>query len=110
MTSTPLTRLICLILLLTCGVTVHAQTCEALHSQIDAKIKASGVTQFTLLIVNTTDTAPGKVVGTCAQGAKKIVYARTDSAAAAPATAAATPKGMLTECKDGSVTYRECKK
>ena len=54
----------------------HAQAagCEALMAQIDAKIRAGGVTQFILTTVDASAEAGGRVVGTCDLGTKKIVY------------------------------------
>ncbi|PWB31631.1 hypothetical protein DCO48_16610 [Pseudomonas sp. SDI] len=49
--------------------------CEALKSEIAAKLDAKGVKGYTLEIVNKGDPA-GKVVGTCEGGTKEIVYRR----------------------------------
>jgi len=48
--------------------------CEALKSEIDAKIKAKGASGYTLEVVD--KGAGGKVVGTCEGGSKAIVYSR----------------------------------
>ena len=48
--------------------------CEELKAEIEAKLKAKGVSGYTLDIV--TDAKDGKVVGTCDGGTKKIVYKR----------------------------------
>jgi len=94
----------------------HAQAggCEALMAQIDAKIRAGGVTQFTLTTVDATAEAGGRVVGTCDLGTRKIVYepGPTHGAVSAsrpaqqPASAPARTRDepMLTECRDGTVT------
>jgi hypothetical protein len=95
-------------------------TCESLSAQIEARIRASGVTSFSLRTLDVGETAPGKVVGSCDKGAKKIVYLQSAASSAAPATSparAATPAGpaapaargkagddILTECKDGSMS------
>jgi hypothetical protein len=50
--------------------------CGELKAEIDAKITANGVTSFTTTIVNKDDEVDGKVVGTCENGTKKIVYKR----------------------------------
>ncbi|MDZ4356963.1 MAG: DUF1161 domain-containing protein [Variovorax sp.] len=87
----------------------HAQSnCETLRAEIEAKIAASGVTNFSVVTVDAAATASGQVVGSCDLGTKKIVYQR-EGGAASPAPAAASapaPRGepMLTECKDGSVS------
>ncbi|MBX9611939.1 MAG: DUF1161 domain-containing protein [Burkholderiales bacterium] len=99
-------------------------SCEALQAQIEAKIRAAGVAQFTLTTVDAGARAVGKVVGTCALGARKIMYVAGPSAApmATPSAAASTPRAraapsrpgteaILTECRDGSVSMGgDCKK
>lgn len=97
--------------LLTAANSAHAQSnCETLRAQIEAKIAASGVTNFSVVTLDTAATASGQVVGSCDLGTKKIVYQR-EGGAASPAPAATSapapaPRGepMLTECKDGSVS------
>jgi hypothetical protein len=90
-----------------------ADNCEALRAQIEAKIAASGVTQFSVTVADASG-APGggQVVGSCAQGAKKIIYTRAATqqmppAASVSATAPARktkPRTVLTECKNGTVS------
>ncbi len=93
-----------------------AGTCETLRAQIETKIRVAGVTVFTLEVVDASQTAAGRVVGTCDQGAKKIVYAQGPSADRPPAVAAKPPAtrrtdAILTECKDGSVSVGgDCRK
>lgn len=52
--------------------------CGELKSEIEAKIKANGVKEFTLDIVANEEVkeGDGKVVGSCDGGTKKIVYKR----------------------------------
>ncbi|MDM0047256.1 DUF1161 domain-containing protein [Variovorax dokdonensis] len=84
----------------------QADSCESIRAQIESKIAASGVTQFTVTVVDADDTsAKGQTVGTCGLGTRRIVYDRQTEAvgttgAAAPAPRAASP--ILTECRDGS--------
>ena len=54
----------------------QVKPCEELKSEIDAKIRKNGVTEFTLTIVEKDAPEDGKVVGTCYGGTKKIVYKR----------------------------------
>jgi hypothetical protein len=74
-------------------------------------------------VVDSAANAPGKVVGTCAKGAKKIMYTQQSAAprSAVPAAASSATKPtlpakkaadtILTECKDGSVSVGgSCKK
>ncbi len=91
----------------------YADNCEAIRAQIDAKIKAAGVSSYSVTIADSAAPTPGKIVGTCNKGANKIVYAQNKPAgtAAAPTQSSATPtpppvkkksQAILTECKDGS--------
>ena len=82
----------CLVLV---GTPVHADNCDAIQAQVEARIRASGVNDFALKAVDASASAPGKAVGSCANGTRKILYSRR----AAPAQAA-----VITECKDGSVS------
>jgi hypothetical protein len=50
--------------------------CEELKAEIDAKLKAKGVTSYTLEIVDKGSAAGKHVVGTCEGGSKEIVYQR----------------------------------
>lgn len=100
-----------------------ADNCEPLRARIEAQIAGTGVTGFSITTVDAAAPVPGQVVGSCDNGAKKIVYARGSGAvarppaapaASAPAQAApARPKAarkstrdhdILTECRDGSVS------
>lgn len=51
-----------------------ATTCDALKSQIEAKIQGHGVKTFSLEIVDAAQVKDQKVVGSCEGGQKKIVY------------------------------------
>lgn len=90
----------------------HAQpnNCGAIRAQIEAKIRNAGVAGFTLQVVDADAKLVGKVVGTCDLGTKKIVYLSSPVPSGAQTKASATEERILTECKDGSVTYGDCKK
>jgi Protein of unknown function (DUF1161) len=109
--------------LLLVGTASYADNCDTLREQIEGKIKAAGVASFSVVVVDSAANAPGKVVGTCAKGAKKIMYTQQSVApgTAMPANAASASKPslpakkaaapILTECKDGSVSVGgSCKK
>lgn len=99
-----------------------AEDCDMLRQKIEANIASKGVTGFTVTTVDAAADLPGQVVGTCSLGAKKIVYARSGTAAARPLAStraapvqAGTPRpgsakrttrdaDILTECRDGSVS------
>ncbi len=110
---------IALALLLGCTAAA-ATTCESLRLEIEAKIKRTGVTEYAVTTVEASASAPGKVVGTCDQGNKKIMYRRLDPtsgptvAAPVPTKPAPAKRGadaIITECKDGSVVSNgDCKK
>lgn len=88
--------------------TGQALTCEALQAQIDAKFRANGVTRFSLVAVETSASAPGREVGRCDLGKRKILYrpaSAGDDGPDAPARPPARPaEPILTECKDGRVS------
>ena len=62
--------------------------CEVLKAQIVKKLEANGAKGYTLDVVAKDKDAPGKVVGSCENGTKKIMYVK----AAAPAQPAPAPK------------------
>ena len=88
------------VLLLGC-VTAHAASCEDIRTRIEAKLNAAGIDKYSLTVVDTAATSPGKVVGTCDLGTKKILYAK-DPSPKAPSKAASS--AIITECKDGSAS------
>jgi len=107
---------------------VHAaDNCEPLRAKIESQIAGAGVVDFTVNTVDAAADAPGKVVGQCGNGLRKIVYARGTGAARAAPTPPTAPAGanavvprvrakpkaghkitpeeaILTECKDGTVS------
>jgi hypothetical protein len=85
-----------------------SSNCDAILAQIDAKIRAGGVSRFSLTTVDADAPVNDKVVGTCDLGTKKIVYAQNDLPAAPPRPRS---EPILTECKDGSVSVGgDCRK
>jgi len=112
------------------GAAQAPDNCEPLRAQIEANIAAKGVTGFALSVAAADATVAGEVVGTCGNGTRKIVYAKSAAPAQAPAPVPARPQAVqpakpvrpatpqrsaqdddiLTECKDGSVVRgRNCK-
>lgn len=65
--------------------------CEVLKSEIEKKLVANHATNYSLEIVAKDKDAEGKVVGSCENGTKKIMYLKNTTAprAAAPAKAPA---------------------
>jgi hypothetical protein len=85
-----------------------SSNCDAVLAQIDAKVRAAGVSRFTLTTVDADAPVNDKVVGTCDLGTKKIIYAKSDPQAAPPQPRS---EPVLTECKDGSVSVGgDCRK
>lgn len=85
--------------------------CEEIRSAIDQKIRRVGLDRITVTALEPGASAPGQVVGRCAQGTRLIVYRReirTEAdiaaavAASAPPAAAPKPVPVITECRDGS--------
>jgi hypothetical protein len=76
-----------------------ALDCDTLRAQVEQKVRAGGVRDPVLRIVDASASAPGRVVGSCERGARKVVHV------AGPAASAAQPRrdDVLTECKDGRV-------
>jgi len=52
------------------------KSCEELKAEIDTKLKAKGVTGYTLEIKAASEVKDEKVVGSCEGGTKKITYSR----------------------------------
>ena len=90
----------------------QAGNCEAIRAQIEAKVRASGVREFALTIVEAdAKGVAGKVVGSCDLGSKKIVYSPSASSGASPSRPRPVEERIVTECKDGSVSLGgDCKK
>ncbi len=67
--------------------------CEAIRDQIEARVRGSGVQRFSLAVVDAAASAPGRVVGSCARGSRKILYtvAAGASGPAAARNASASP-------------------
>ena len=112
---------ITLMAMLLAGTASAASTCEELRTEIDAKIRANGVTAFTVSIADAAASAPGRVVGTCDRVARKIVYVQHRPAGDEPPSGAAQsrpsapakrdPVPILTECADGTVKVNgDCRK
>lgn len=92
-----------------------ADICEPLREQIEVQIAATGATGFAVIVVEADAEVAGKVVGTCAMGARKLVYVRGMKVGGASASKPAVPRpaatpvakgvddGIITECRDGTV-------
>lgn len=112
--------------------TAHANNCDAIKADIDARVRAGGLSNHSLSVVDKSAPAAGRVVGSCDQGSKKILMtqpalpgqpARPAQAASGPVAAvpvagtrrdnrrSSATDDILTECKDGSIiTGPDCSK
>jgi hypothetical protein len=105
-------------LLLAAALVGHASAqdgnnCEAIRAQIESKIAASGVAGFSVTVVDANAAVDGQVVGSCALGTRKIVYARPGPAGVGHAAPPAPSRGsaIVTECKDGTSSVGgDCRK
>ncbi len=108
----------------------RADPCDDLLAQIDARIRATGRVNFTLTLADSAAVLPGRSVGSCGRGTRKIMYGAGEGSTpgvlgngagngTGSATASAVPPspfktqvdGILTECKDGSIAYGpDCRK
>jgi Protein of unknown function (DUF1161) len=91
-----------------------AVSCEDLRAEVESKIRNTGVAQFRVSIVEANASAPGRIVGTCDHGSRRLLYTQAKVLAdpiATPARPAKKVEPILTECKDGSVSMNsDCKK
>jgi len=79
--------------------TAAGENCDVLRDQIESRIAAAGVANFSVRVVDAAATVDvGRVVGTCGRGSRKIVYETQSASASTPARPT-----MTTECRDGSV-------
>ncbi len=100
-----------LALLVVAGAVQAQGNCEPIRAGIEARIQAAGVTDFSVVTLDAAASAPGREVGRCERGSRKILYQRGEAGVAA-ATPAVTPSAkpatsaapVITECKDGRVT------
>ena len=83
----------------------QAGNCDDVVASIESRIRANGVTEFSVTAVDAAASAPGRQVGTCDAGRKKILYLRGAAAAGGQASGPsprARPK-VITECADGRI-------
>lgn len=75
--------------------TSQAQTCDEIKAGIDSRMRERGLSGFALTVVEATASEPGRVVGVCGQGSRKILYrpGAGGASVAAPAGGAAPASG-----------------
>lgn len=90
-------------------VLVHA-SCDAVKADVDAKIKANGVSNYTLDVVSADQAGQGgKVVGQCEDG-KQIVYSRSEGMASSGDSAAKSTHHSHPMMKSGAMKNDAMKK
>jgi hypothetical protein len=64
-----------------CSTSAFAEikSCDELKAEIEAKLKAKGVKEYTLEIILTDQAKDQKIIGSCEGGTKKISYSRKKS-------------------------------
>lgn len=77
--------------------TLATDNCEPLRAQIESRIREAGVRQLSVTVHAMEEAVQGRVVGSCAQGRRKIVYVQHGAAPPRPMPP------VLTECRDGSM-------
>lgn len=86
-----------------------ASNCDSIAAGIDARMRAGGLLNVQLQVVDVATSAPGRVVGSCDRGSKKIVQVGAAASAAAATRPPSRDSGIITECKDGRViTQGDC--
>ena len=86
-----------------------ADNCDAILDGIASRVRAGGLAPTSLVVVDAGAVKSGRVVGSCANGTRRIVLLPADRPAAAAAAgqasaaSAAPSDGIPTECKDGTI-------
>lgn len=105
-----------LLLVVTASAPSRADNCDSIRDQVEAKFRAGGTVNFSVKVVDAGAVANARVVGSCGNGTRRIVFVPGDppnGSAAVPRAAATTPQPppILTECKDGSISHTgNCRK
>lgn len=81
-----------------------ASNCESIRTQIEQKLRGSGVPNPVVTVVDAATSRPGRNVGSCDLGTKRIIYTPDRTSQPANSTAARPKRDddLLTECKDGT--------
>ena len=68
-----------------------ANNCDAVRADIDARVRANGVSKHSLSVVDRAASGLGRVVGNCDQGSKTILMTQPGPATPTTPTTPATP-------------------
>lgn len=85
-----------------CSGGAHAIGCEELRTSILQKLARAGAPKATIAIVDASQPGPGRVIGSCDTGTKKLLH--TTEASGTPAAPRKMPRKddeVLVECFDG---------
>jgi hypothetical protein len=98
-------KLSCVLALLSVAWPARASNCEEIQAGIAERVRAGGIERFTLSTVDMEAEAPGRAVGRCDQGRKKIMLVQEANVAGAAPRRAPPPRRQetITECRDGTV-------
>ena len=82
-----------------------ASNCDEIQAGIAERVRAGGIERFTLSAVDMEADAPGRAVGRCDQGRKKIMLVQEAGADGAAPRRTPPPRRQetITECRDGTV-------
>ncbi len=89
----------CVIILSVGRATAAIKDCEELKSEIAAKLVAAGVSSFVLEIVDKDRTGPGRIIGRCQGGTKRIVR-RMSVPTSAPRRPSASHASGSKQCEE----------
>ena len=84
------------------GAATAADNCDGIAAQIDARMRAGGLHDFALVVVDASVTTSGRVVGTCGSGTRRIVHVAAAGPVGAGATAATLPRRPATAALAGA--------
>jgi hypothetical protein len=103
-----------LLLVVSASAPSRADNCDSIRDQVEAKFKAGGTLNFSVKVVDAGAVGNARVVGSCGNGTRRIVFVPGDlpnGPAASPRAATPQPPPILTECKDGSISHTgNCRK
>jgi hypothetical protein len=77
MKSLVLAACLCLAAMPAIAQTAQSKPCDELKAEIEKKLEANGVKNYTLQVVEAAKIKDEKVVGSCEGGTKKITYTRS---------------------------------
>jgi hypothetical protein len=83
--------LLALLAMLLVATDCRADNCDAIKASIESRFRVGGLADVALAVVDVGPVTSGRIVGTCANGAKQIVVTSADTAAAVPLRSPSAP-------------------